>query len=410
MPLSDMAIRKAKTREKAYKLYDELGLYLIVSPSGSRLWRMKFRHRGLEKKLSFGSYPEVSLRDARKLRDDARDVLAEGKDPVLEKQREKIRAEALAENTFTRIANEYCSKRRRDGDRAWAASTAARCEYLLSLLDTSIGKMPIHEIEPIDALTAIRNIEKRGKLESARRTLQLAGAVFRYAVATARLKSDPTRDLRGALLTPTVKHYGAVTEAKDVGKLLRAIDAYEGQGMTKWALQLAPHVFVRPGELRHARWDEIDFDAAVWTIPAEKMKMRKPHHVPLSTQSIAILLEIRSIIGSNGYVFPSMRSRTRPMSDNTLNAALRRLGYSTNEMTAHGFRAMASTLLNESGKWSYDAIERALAHGDTDKVRAAYHRGTHWKERVAMAQWWSNLLDSLRSGATILPFPGVRVG
>lgn len=410
MALTDIAIRRARTRDKAYKLYDELGLFLIVAPSGSRLWRMRFKRHGIEKKLSFGSYPDVSLRDARKLRDDARDLLAEGKDPVLERQREKLRGEALAENTFTRVAQEYCSKRRRDGDRAWAPSTAARCEYLLSLLDTSIGKMPIHEIEPIDALAAIRKIEKRGKLESARRTLQLAGAVFRYAVATARLKSDPTRDLRGALLTPTVTHYGAVTEAKDVGKLLRAIDSYEGQGMTKWALQLAPHVFVRPGELRHARWEEIDLDIAVWTIPAEKMKMRKPHHVPLSTQSIDILLEIRSITGSNGYVFPSMRSRTRPMSDNTLNAALRRLGYSTNEMTAHGFRAMASTLLNESGKWSYDAIERALAHGDTDKVRAAYHRGTHWKERVAMAQWWSNLLDSLRSGATILPFPGVRVG
>ena len=410
MSLSDIAIRRAKTREKPYKLYDELGLFLAISPSGSRLWRMKFRHGGSEKKLSFGPYPQVSLRDARKLRDDARDLIAEGKDPSIEKQREKVRAQALAENTFTSIANEYCRKRRRDGDKAWAHATATRCEYLLSLLDNSIGRMPIHEIEPIDALSAIRKIEKRGKLESARRTLQLASAVFRYAVATARLKSDPTRDLRGALTTPTVTHYGAVTEAAEVGKLLRSIDGYEGQGMTKWALQLAPHVFVRPGELRHARWDEIDLDAALWIIPAEKMKMRKPHHVPLSRQSIAVLNEIRSITGANGYVFPSMRSRTRPMSENTLNAALRRLGYSTNEMTAHGFRAMASTLLNESGKWSPDAIERALAHGDSDKVRAAYHRGAHWKERIAMAQWWSDLLDSLRSGATILPFPETMAG
>lgn len=377
MSLTDIAIRRAKTRDKPYKLYDELGLFLVISPSGSRLWRMKFRHGGSEKKLSFGSYPQVSLRDARKMRDDARDLLAEGKDPALEKQREKLRAGALAENTFTSIASEYCRKRRRDGDKARAPATAARCEYLLSLLDSSIGKMPIHEIEPIDALAAIRKIEKRGKLESARRTLQLASAVFRYAVATARLRSDPTRDLRGALTIPTVTHYGAVTDASEVGDLLRAIDGYEGQGMTKWALQLAPHVFVRPGELRHARWDEIDLEAALWTIPAEKMKMRKPHHVPLSRQSIAILEEIRLITGSSGYVFPSMRSRTRPMSENTLNAALRRLGYSSNEMTAHGFRAMASTLLNESGKWSPDAIERALAHGDSDKVRAAYHRGAH---------------------------------
>ncbi|RQW43099.1 integrase arm-type DNA-binding domain-containing protein [Novosphingobium sp. LASN5T] len=410
MSLTDIAIRRAKTRDKPYKLYDELGLFLVISPSGSRLWRMKFRHGGSEKKLSFGAYPHVSLRDARKMRDDARDLIADGKDPALERQREKLRAGALAENTFTSIANEYCRKRRRDGDRAWAPATAARCEYLLSLLDNSIGKMPIHEIEPIDALAAIRKIEKRGKLESARRTLQLASAVFRYAVATARLRSDPTRDLRGALMTPTVTHYGAVTDASEVGDLLRAIEGYEGQGMTKWALQLAPHVFVRPGELRHARWDEIDFDAALWTIPAGKMKMRKAHHVPLSRQSIAILQEIRSITGSSGYVLPSMRSRTRPMSENTLNAALRRMGYATNEMTAHGFRAMASTLLNESGKWSSDAIERALAHGDGDKVRAAYHRGAHWKERVAMAQWWSDLLDSMRSGATILPFPGAKAG
>ncbi|GGC11569.1 integrase [Novosphingobium endophyticum] len=410
MSLTDIAIRRAKTRDKPYKLYDELGLFLVISPSGSRLWRMKFRHGGSEKKLSFGAYPQVSLRDARKLRDDARDLLAEGKDPALERRRDKLRAGTLAENTFTSIANEYCRKRRRDGDRAWAPATAARCEYLLSLLDNSIGKMPIHEIEPIDALAAIRKIEKRGKLESARRTLQLAGAVFRYAVATARLRSDPTRDLRGALTAPTVTHYGAITDASEVGDLLRAIDGYEGLGMTKWALQLAPHVFVRPGELRHARWDEINFEAALWTIPAEKMKMRKPHHVPLSRQSIAILQEIQSITGSSGYVFPSMRSRTRPMSENTLNAALRRLGYASNEMTGHGFRAMASTLLNESGKWSPDAIERALAHGDSDKVRAAYHRGAHWKERVAMAQWWSDLLDSLRSGATVLPFPGVMAG
>lgn len=410
MPLTDVAIRNAKPREKPYKMSDMLGLFLLVQPSGGKLWRMKYRFNGAEKKLGLGTYPRVSLRDARKQRDEARDILAEGKDPSFEKQREKLRAEALAENTFTSIAQEYCSKRRRDGDRAWAPATATRCEYLLSLLDASIGKMAIHEIEPIDALAAIRKIEKRGKLESARRTLQLASAVFRYAVATARLRSDPTRDLRGALTTPAVTHYGAVTDASQVGELLRSIDGYEGQGMTKWALQLAPHVFVRPGELRHARWDEIDLETRLWVIPTEKMKMRKPHHVPLSRQSLAILEEIRSITGSAGYVFPSMRSRLRPMSENTLNSALRRLGYASDEMTAHGFRAMASTLLNESGKWSPDAIERSLAHGDSDRVRAAYHRGTHWKERVAMAQWWSDLLDALRSGATILPFPATMAG
>ncbi|WP_231889568.1 tyrosine-type recombinase/integrase [Erythrobacter neustonensis] len=242
---------------------------------------------------------------------------------------------------------------------------------MLSLLKGSIGKLPITDIEPADVLIAVRKIERKGQLESARRTLQLAGAVFRYAVATARLKSDPTRDLRGALTAPTVTHYGAIIDPARAGELLRAIDGYEGQPITKLAMQLAPHVFVRPGELRHAEWNEFDLEGALWTIPAGKTKMRKDHLVPLSRQSIAILEGLRALTGPDGYVFPSIRSRKRPMSDNTINAGLRRLGYSTDEMTAHGFRAMASTLLNESGKWHPDAIQRALAHGDSDRVRAA---------------------------------------
>jgi integrase len=233
----------------------------------------------------------------------------------------------------------------------------------------------------------------------------LASAVFRYAVATARLASDPTRDLRGALTSPTVTHYGAITEASRVGELLRAIDGYEGQGFTRLAMQIAPHVFVRPGELRHADWSEIDLEGALWIIPAEKTKMRKAHHVPLSRQAVVLFREMQATTGPTGYVFPSIRTRTRPMSENTINAGLRRLGYASDEMTAHGFRAMASTLLNESGKWHPDAIERALAHGDEDRVRAAYHRGAHWKERVAMAQWWSDYLDTLRKGADVVPFP-----
>lgn len=228
--------------------------------------------------------------------------------------------------------------------------------------------------------------------------LQLAGSVFRYAVATARLTSDPTRDLRGALTAPTVTHYGAVIEPDRVGALLRAIDGYSGQPVTKMAMKFAPHVFVRPGELRHAEWSEVDLEGALWTIPASKTKMRKAHHVPLSRQSLEILQGMQMLTGPTGYIFPSIRSRTRPMSDNTINAGLRRLGYATDEMTGHGFRAMASTLLNESGKWNPDAIERALAHGDSDKVRAAYHRGAHWKERIEMAQWWSDYLDQLREG------------
>jgi integrase len=397
MPLTDVAIRNAKPRAKPYKMGDALGLFLLVQPSGGKLWRFKYRIHGKEGKLALGTYPSVGLAYARRKRDEARDLVGAGKDPSIEKRRAKAHARYQAGVTFTAIAAEFCEKRRKDGDRAWAPATATRSEYLLSLLKGSIGNMPVTDIEPIDILSAVRRIERQGKLESARRTLQLASSVFRYAVATARLKSDPTRDLRGALLTPTVIHYGAIIEPTQVGKLLRAIDGYEGQPLTRLAMQLAPHVFVRPGELRHAEWDEFDFAGALWTIPAPKTKMRKDHRVPLSTQALAILAEARALTGPDGYVFPSIRARSRPMSDNTINAGLRRLGYATDEMTAHGFRAMASTLLNESGKWHPDAIERALAHGDGDKVRAAYHRGAHWNERVEMAQWWSDYLDDLRA-------------
>ncbi len=410
MALTDVAIRNAKPGAKAIKLADGGGMFLLVTPAGGKLWRLKFRVDGREKLLAIGAYPEIGLGEARRRREEARELIALGKDPSREKQRDKVRARIQAADTFTAICNEYCAKRRRDGAKGWAPATAIRSEYLLSLVCGSIGKLPIGEIEPADVLTAIRRIEGKGKLESARRSLQLAGAVFRYAVATARLASDPTRDLRGALTAPTVTHYGAITDAKKVGELLRAIDEYEGSGVTKLALQIAPHVFVRPGELRHAEWSEIDLDGALWTIPAGKMKMRKAHHVPLSRQAVELFRELQIATGPNGYVFPSIRTRARPMSENTVNAGLRRLGYTTDEMTAHGFRAMASTLLNESGKWNPDAIERALAHGDTDKVRAAYHRGAHWKERVEMSQWWSDYLDTLRKGADVVQLPTRRGG
>jgi integrase len=404
MALTDVAIRNAKPNIKAFKLADGGGMFLLVTPAGGKLWRLKYRIEGREKLLALGAYPETSLSSARKRREEARGQIAQGKDPSREKQRDKVRSRIQATDTFTAISNEYCAKRRRDGEKGWSPATATRSEYLLSLLNGSIGRLAIAEIEPADVLAAVRKIEAKGNLESARRILQLASMVFRYAVATARLRSDPTRDLRGALTAPTVTHYGAITDAKGVGQLLRAIDGYEGQGLTKLALQFAPHVFVRPGELRHAEWEEIDLDVGVWNIPAGKMKMGKAHHVPLSKQAVAILKQLYSATGPTGYAFPSIRTRTRPMSENTLNAALRRLGYTSGEMTAHGFRAMASTLLNESGKWNPDAIERALAHADSDKVRAAYHRGTHWQERVEMAQWWSDYLDQLRKGAEIVAF------
>lgn len=399
MALTDIAIRNAKPRAKPYKMGDTHGLFLLVQPTGGKLWRLKYRVNGKEKKLAIGTYPEVGLGDARRRRDEARELMAAGRDPSREKQREKVNAQVRAENTFAAITKEYCEKRKRDGNKAWAASTATRSEHLLSLLIVPLGQMPIADIQPADVLAAVRKIERKGKLESARRALQLAGAVFRYGVATARITSDPTRDLRGALTAPTVTHYGALLEPKRVGELLRAIDDYDGQPIPKLAMQLAPHVFVRPGELRHADWADIDLEGALWTIPAAKTKMRKDHRVPLSRQALAKLQTLHALTGPNGFVFPSIRTKSRPISDNTINAGLRRMGYASDEMTAHGFRAMASTLLNESGKWNPDAIERALAHGDTDKVRAAYHRGAHWNERVAMAQWWSDYLDQLRDGA-----------
>ncbi len=399
MPLTATAVRNAKPRDKSYKLGDGGGLYLQVEPSGGRLWRMKYRVDGREKKLSIGAYPEVSLADARKRRDEAREQLATGKDPSREKQQAKYRAQIEAANTFGEIAEELIEKRLREG---MSSATAARSRYYISRMGPAFARLPISSISPPEILGVLRRIEAKGNYETARRVLQLAGRVFRYAVATARLASDPSRDLRGALTAPTPKHYGAITDAKRAGELLRAIDGYDGQVLTKLAMQLAPHVFVRPGELRHAEWEDIDLDGALWTIPAEKMKMRKAHRVPLSSQSVGILRLAHVITGPSGYVFPSIRSAARPMSENTINAGLRRLGFSGDEMTAHGFRAMASTLLNESGKWSPDAIERALAHGDDDRVRAAYHRGAHWKERVAMAQWWSDHLDQLRKGAEVI--------
>lgn len=396
MPLTDVAIRNAKPRAKAYKMGDSLGLFLLVQPSGGKLWRMKYRMHGREKKLGIGTYPEIGLSSARRRRDEARELLANGKDPSREKQQAKLRAKVAAANTFGEVAREYIEKRRREG---LSTSTADKSEYYISRLGTAFARLPISTIAAPDILAVLRRIEAKGNYETARRVLQLAGRVFRYAVATARLTSDPSRDLRGALTSPTPRHYGAIIDPKRSGELLLAIDGYEGQVLTKLAMLLSPHVFVRPGELRHAEWEEIDLDGALWTIPATKMKMRKVHVVPLSRQSVEILRSAFAITGPSGYVFPSIRTQSRPMSENTINAGLRRLGFTGDEMTAHGFRSMASTLLNESGMWSPDAIERALAHGDKDRVRAAYHRGAHWKERVEMAQWWSDHLDELRNAA-----------
>jgi integrase len=409
MALTSIAIRNAKPKAKPYKLADEKGLFLLVQPSGGMLWRFKFRVDGrdeqgnpkkVERKLGLGTYPDVSLKDARELRDEARTLLAKGIDPAEKKRRDAHVAKVSAANSFAAVARSYIDKCKREGR---ADATVTKQEWLLKLVERAIGQRPIAEIEPFEMLEAVRKYETTGRTEAAHRAIQFSSQVFRFAIANQLAKSDPTRDLRGALTSHKAKHHAAILEPKKAGELLRAMDGYEGSPITKIALQLSALVFVRPGELRQAEWSEIDVDAAVWRIPADKMKGRMEHAVPLSAQSLSLLEQARGLTGDGRYVFPSIRTYARPMSENTINAALRRLGYSGDEMTAHGFRAMASTLLNESGKWSPDAIERALAHKDKDAVRAAYHRGAHWQERVDMAQWWGDHLDALRKGADIIP-------
>jgi integrase len=399
MALSDAAIRAAKPTEKQFKLYDERGLFLIVKPSGGKLWRLKYRHLGTEQQLTVGRYPDVGLKEARERRDEARKLIASGRDPGFEKKRAAVAATVGASNTFSAIAEELIAKREREGLKD---ITAEKARWLLSLVAADIGQRPIADIEAFELLATIRKVETTGRLETAKRLLAFTSRVFRYAVATTRAKHDVAAALRGALVAPKVKHHAAIIDPAGVGALLRAIDGFSGQPVTKWALRLAPHLFVRPGELRQAEWSEIDLEAAVWRIPAGRMKMKREHVVPLSRQAVAIFTEARSITGNGRLAFPGQRTHQRPMSENTLNAALRRLGYGADEMTSHGFRSTASTLLNESGKWSPDAIERALAHGDGDTVRAAYHRGAHWDERVRMAQWWSDHLDALRTGGMVV--------
>lgn len=397
MALTDSAIKAAKPSEKQYKLHDEKGLFAIIRPTGGKLWRFKYRFQAKEQQLSLGTYPETSLKDARQRRDEARKMLAEGKDPGAEKKRAAAAAAISAENTFKVVAEEFINKRQREGA---ADATVAKSRWHLGRLD-KLHSRPIAEIEAFELLAVLRKMEARGNLEAARQVRSFASRVFRYGVATTRCKRDIAADLIGALTAPTVKHHAAIVDPVQVGGLLRAIDGYAGQPSTHYALRLAPHVFVRPGELRHAEWQEFDLEAALWTIPATRTKMRKAHQVPLSRQAVAILREAERMSGGCKLVFPGLRGG-RPLSENTFNAALRRLGYSHDEMTAHGFRAMASTLLNQSGKWRPDVVERALAHGERDKIRAAYNRAEYWGERVAMAQWWSDHLDTLRGGAVVI--------
>ncbi len=399
MPLTDTAIRKAKPAAGVIKLSDGGGLQLHILPNGSKYWKLAYRYEGKQKKLAIGVYPEVSLAEARKRREAARALLREGRDPMVERRVEKLARAIAAGNTFAAIADELLAKMTREGR---AQATLEKTKWLFDFARPLIGDRPIAEISAAEVLTVLRKVEARGRLETARRLRSTIGSVFRYAIATARADNDPTFALRGALTTPKVKPRAAVTDPKAVGALLRSVWAYDGQPATKAALQLMAYLFPRPGELRLAEWPEFDLEAGVWSIPAHRMKMRRPHKVPLPSQAIAILMQLREITGYGRLVFPSVRSLQRPISDNTLNAALRRLGYSQDEATAHGFRATASTLLNESGLWHADAIERQLAHEDADSIRRAYARAEFWDERVRMMRWWADKLDALREGAKVI--------
>ncbi|MES2444000.1 MAG: integrase arm-type DNA-binding domain-containing protein [Pseudomonadota bacterium] len=396
MGLSAVAVRNAKGGERAYKLSDSGGLHLFVQPNGGRYWRCAYRWDGQQRTAAFGVYPDVSLADAREKRDAMRKLLAAGKDPRQVAIEEKLAARLEAAVTFRIVADEWLAKCEREG---LADITMYKKRWLLDFAHPKLGDRPVNRISAHELYEMLRGVEAKGFYETARRLRGTCGQVLRYAVATGRAERDVSADLRGALIAPKVKHLAAVTDPDDVGDLMCAIDGFDGYRVTHVALRLNPHVFVRPGELRHAEWSEFDFEQNVWTIPAEKMKMRRALSVPLSRQALEIIADIRPVTGKHRYMFPCQGKRDRPMSENTINLALQRIGFGDGRMTAHGFRAMASTLLNETGKWNPDAIERQLAHVDANSVRRIYARGEYWDERVRMMQAWSDQLDELRATA-----------
>src|SRR6266404_86412 len=395
--LTQVALRAAMPRDKPYKLGDGDGLYLLINPNGSRWWRLKYHFEAREKLLSLGVYPHVTLQHARSLRDEAKRAMVNGVDPSVKKQIEK----SAHSNTFEAIAREWLTLQ----EQKLAPATFAKAVWTFgTLVFPYIGSRPIAKLGPVDVLKVLRRIEERGIHETAHRTRQRCAQVFRYAVQTGRAERDVTADLRGALAPVVSEHHSTITEPARIGELLRAIDGYNGQAVTAYALKLSPLVFVRPGELRHAEWTEFDLDGhePLWRIPGEKMKMGEQHIVPLAKQALLLLRELKGLTGRGRYVFPSLRSGSRPMSDNTVNAALRRLGYTSDEMTGHGFRSLASTCLNEQG-YHPDLIELQLAHAERNQVRAAYNKAQRLPERRKMMEAWADYLDGLRAGASVVP-------
>lgn len=395
MPLSDTAIKNARGRDKPFKLYDADGLYLIVTPSGGKWWRFKYRMDGREKLLSFGTYPEISLKDARSRRDRARRLLAEGIDPAGHKKAVKAAARAQVAHSFEVVGREWFDKHKERWVEGHGQKIIARLEKDIFPL---IGGKPVDAVTAPELLDALRRIEARGAMETAHRILQDCGRIFRYAIATGRAERDVAADLRGALAPVKNGSFATITEPKAIGVLLRDIDGYPGNPIVRAALRLAPLVFVRPGELTRAEWAEFDLEATEWRIPAARMKMRDPHIVPLSRQALEILEDLRLYSGHTRFLFPGMRTDTRPITREGLTAALRRMGYDKAAMSVHGFRAMASTRLNEMG-FKPDVIERQLAHAERNSVRAAYNHAEYLPERRAMMQAWSDYLDDLKAAA-----------
>jgi integrase len=394
MPLSHFALTKAVASDRPKKLSDGDGLYLLVQPGGAKLWRLRYRFAGRENLLSLGPFPAVTLLAARQQRDEARRLLAAGTDPSVKRKLDRIAAAAAAANTFGALASEYLEVLEANGA---AASTLAKNRWMLETLAASLARRPIADILPAEILTVLKRVEKTGRRESARRLRGVIGSVFRHAIVTLRASHDPTVPLQRALLKPIVTPRPAIVDERSLGALLISIDEYDGWPTIRAALQLLALTMTRPGEVRYLTRAEIDFKKAVWRIPGERMKMRRPHEVPLSRQALIVLEDIWSV-SDHPLVLPSIRSLQKPLSENAMNSALRRIGYAKDEMVAHGFRAAASTILNERGI-NPDVIEAALAHQEGNAVRRAYNRATYWEERTALMQTWADLLDEFRAGA-----------
>lgn len=402
IPLSETQLNKAKPKEKPYKLTDGGGLYLLVTPTGGKLWNLKYRYNDKEKKLSLGNYPAVTLADARQRRQDAKKLLANDVDPGELKKSIKATGKDIAANTFEVIARQWHLKFSSAGK--WSPTHSADILHRLEKdIFPPLGTRPISEIKPKELLTVLERVASRGALDTAHRLRHHCGMIFRYAVVHEYAKKDIAADLGGAL--PPVKggHHAAATTPKELAQILRAIDDFTGSFVVKSALQLLPMLFCRPGELRAAEWSELNFDDCIWEIPAVRMKMKQPHIVPLSKQAICVFKSLHTLTGSGKYVFPGHRSPLRCMSDNALNAALRRLGFTKEEATAHGFRASARTILDEVLKFSPDYIEHQLSHSVRDALGTAYNRTTHLDERTKMMQQWSDYLDGLKAMGKVIP-------